>query len=82
MTDDKIHELLSFWFGDLGHADLPTSDRTNLWFGENEKLKEELLRTFKKEYEKATVGELAHWEESPRGRLALIILIQFIVFIL
>ena len=36
---DKIHKILNFWFGDLGHADLPTSDRTNLWFGENEKLK-------------------------------------------
>lgn len=76
MTDEKVHELLSFWFGDLGHADLPTSDRTNLWFGENEKLKEQLLKTFKNEYEKAILGELAHWQESPRGRLALIILLD------
>ena len=38
--EDAIHKLLDFWFGDLGHADLPTSDRTNLWFGENEQLTE------------------------------------------
>jgi uncharacterized protein (DUF924 family) len=73
---DKIHELLDFWFGDLGHADLPTSDRTNLWFGENEKLKTSLLTSFKNEYESATQGKLDYWAESPRGRLALIILLD------
>lgn len=73
---DRIHELLSFWFGDLGHADLPTSDRTNLWFGENEKLKESLIQTFKKDYESATIGQLSDWAASPRGRLALIILLD------
>ncbi len=73
---DRIHELLNFWFGDLGHADLPTSDRTNLWFGENEALKSSLLESFKKDYEKATQGELNNWAETPRGRLALIILLD------
>ncbi|MEO8402174.1 MAG: DUF924 family protein [Gammaproteobacteria bacterium] len=73
---DKIHDLLSFWFGDLGHADLPTSDRTNLWFGENEKLKLSLLQEYKSEYESATTGDLDKWAESPRGRLALIILLD------
>ena len=73
---DKIHELLTFWFGDLGHADLPSSDRTNLWFGENEKLKQALLHTFKEEYFAAVEGKLNHWIETPRGRLALIILLD------
>jgi uncharacterized protein (DUF924 family) len=73
---DKIHELLDFWFGDLGHADLPTSDRTNLWFGENEKLKLSMLETFKDEYQLAISGNLSSWAESPRGRLALIILLD------
>lgn len=73
---DRAHELLEFWFGDLGHADLPTSDRTNLWFGENEKLRSELLEKFKNEYEDASSGKLAHWENSPRTRLALIILLD------
>lgn len=73
---DKIHELLGFWFGDLGHADLPSSDRTNLWFGESEKLKNEMLQLFGKEYEAATAGQLAEWANTPRGRLALIILLD------
>jgi uncharacterized protein (DUF924 family) len=73
---DRIHELLNFWFGDLGHADLPTSDRTNLWFGENPKLKDVMLKTFGKDYEAAIDGALATWADSPRGRLALIILLD------
>ncbi len=73
---DRIHEILDFWFGDLGHADLPSSDRTNLWFGDNEKLKLGMLEVFKKEYELAVKGKLNDWAESPRGRLALIILLD------
>ena len=73
---DKVHELLNFWFGDLGHADLPSSDRINLWFGENEKLKQSMLEKFKTEFEAASRGELDYWAESARGRLALIILLD------
>jgi uncharacterized protein (DUF924 family) len=73
---DRVHELLTFWFGDLGHADLPTSDRTNLWFGENPKLKDVMIKTFGKDYEAAISGGLTEWNATPRGRLALIILLD------
>ncbi|MBA3660468.1 MAG: DUF924 domain-containing protein [Gammaproteobacteria bacterium] len=72
---DKIHELLNFWFGNLGSADLPTSDRTNLWFGENESVKTK-LKMFTSEFDLATGGQLTEWAETPRGRLALIILLD------
>lgn len=73
---DKIHDLLNFWFGNLGSADLPTSDRTNLWFGENEVVKQKILESFSREYQAALSGELIEWEKTPRGRLALIILLD------
>lgn len=73
---DKAHELLSFWFGNIGSADLPTSDRTNLWFGENEVVKQQLMQSFSKEYEAAVSGDLEDWAKTPRGRLALIILLD------
>lgn len=72
---DKIHELLNFWFGNLGSADLPNSDRTNLWFGENEIVKQKLA-AFTDEYEAASTGKLFEWSNTPRGRLALIILLD------
>lgn len=74
---DRVHELLNFWFGNLGTADLPTSDRTNLWFGENEVVKKHLVRAFEKEYTDATTGSgLLEWSKTPRGRLAMIILLD------
>jgi len=73
---DKIHEILSFWFGDLGRADLPSSDRTNLWFGESEALKQDMIKIFDNEYKAAVSGKLNEWNKTPRGRLALIILLD------
>lgn len=73
---DKIHEILDFWFGNLGSADLPTSDRTSLWFGENDTIKHQLVKTFRSEFDAAINGDLAEWTKTPRGRLALIILLD------
>lgn len=73
---DRIHELLNFWFGNLGTADLPTSDRTELWFGENQTVKKQLVDTFQAEFSAAATGQLNDWTDTPRGRLALIILLD------
>jgi uncharacterized protein (DUF924 family) len=73
---DKVHELLDFWFGNLGSADLPTSDRTNLWFGDNDEGKKQLVSAFRQEFQAATQGNLKEWADTPRGRLALIILLD------
>jgi uncharacterized protein (DUF924 family) len=73
---DTVHTLLNFWFGDLGTADLPSSDRTNLWFGESDKLKETITSQFGKDYEEVIQGKHDDWSQSPRGRLATIILLD------
>jgi uncharacterized protein (DUF924 family) len=73
---DKIHELLNFWFGNLGSADLPNSDRTNLWFGDNDTIKQQLVQTFTPEYNAAIAFQLLDWEKSSRGRLAIMILLD------
>jgi uncharacterized protein (DUF924 family) len=79
---DRVHELLNFWFGHLGSADLPSSDRTTLWFGENDTVKNQIAQLFSSDYKAAISGELKEWTEIPRGRLALIILLdQFSRFI-
>lgn len=71
---DRAHELLNSWFGTNGSADLPSSDRTNLWFGENEGLKQQMVEAFKDDYNAAINGQLGDWAKTPRGRLGLIIL--------
>src|SRR5579862_1657274 len=79
---DKVHQLLQFWFGHLGSADLPSSDRTSLWFGENEVIKNQIIDLFKPDYDAAVHNQLDFWKQTPRGQLALIILLdQFSRFI-
>lgn len=73
---DRIHELLNFWFGDAGYADLPASNRTSLWFGESDKVRLQLIEAFGIEFEQAKAGLLDGWASTPRGRLALIILLD------
>lgn len=73
---DRVHALLNFWFGDLGTADLPSSDRTNLWFGESEKLKSLITESFGEDYKLVVEGKNVEWAQTPRGRLALIILLD------
>ncbi|OGT40179.1 MAG: hypothetical protein A3F12_07960 [Gammaproteobacteria bacterium RIFCSPHIGHO2_12_FULL_38_14] len=72
---DKIHEILQFWFGHLGSADLPTSDRTTLWFGENDTIKSQLLQ-FQEIFEQAITSKIDDWKSTPRGCLTLIILLD------
>jgi uncharacterized protein (DUF924 family) len=73
---DKMHALLHSWFGELGTADLPTSDRTNLWFGDDEVVKQKIVQAYQAEFEAALNGQLDAWGETPRGRLALIIMLD------
>lgn len=73
---DRVHELLNFWFGKPGAADLPTSDRTNMWFGTNDYIKKQLVQLFRAEYDLAVENKLTAWEETPRGRLGLILLLD------
>jgi uncharacterized protein (DUF924 family) len=72
---DRIHELLNFWFGHVGSADLPNSDRTSLWFGDSEVVKQQ-MQPFAQEFEAAIGGKLQSWTETPRGCLALILLLD------
>lgn len=73
---DRVHELLNLWFGNLGSADLPSSGRTNLWFGDNDAVKKQMSLNFSKEYNEAIEGKLNVWLETARGRLAMIILLD------
>ena len=73
---DRVHLLLEHWFGNIGTADLPNSERTNLWFGDNDSVKKELVQLFHHEFETAKKGGLQNWNETARGRLASIVLLD------
>lgn len=72
---EKIEEILGFWFGPMEQG-FPVKSRHQLWWAggaENDRLIEEL---FGHQVHQALRGELDQWSYSPRGRLALILLLD------
>lgn len=72
-----IEELLQFWFGDSFEDGFPKQkDRVDLWFRATPAHDWEVYRRFHLLTEQALRGQLAGWEETPAGRLALILLLD------
>lgn len=71
---NRIEEILNYWFGHVEETILPSSHRTEIWFGGKKEIDDEIKEKFHEDYKKAINGEYAEWEQEPRGTLALIIL--------
>ena len=50
--------------------------RMDIWFGEDEVFDLECKKEFASDIEMASAGDLNHWAADPRGRLALILLLD------
>jgi uncharacterized protein (DUF924 family) len=71
---DEAHAVLDFWFGDAIRDAGTLEDRMRYWFGDthDEEIRERLGDLARR----AAEGELAAWADSPRRRLALILLLD------
>lgn len=67
-------EILDFWFGKPGEEGY--GKYRPAWFGPDEAFDGEVRRRFADDFERAAAGELAAWEETPEGALALILLLD------
>ncbi|MFQ5982225.1 MAG: DUF924 family protein [Woeseiaceae bacterium] len=79
ITDDdqiRIDEILSFWFMEQALSAPQIDGRMDIWFGEDPIFDEEIAKEFAEDVEKASAGKLDHWAHEPRGRLALILLLD------
>ncbi len=72
--DERIEEILQFWFGESTDGELPTGP--DLWFGRSMRVDRTIERRFGKLVEKAKQGALDAWTTTPRGRLAVILLLD------
>lgn len=74
--DSKAEEILYFWFGAIQTPQDFPKEKIMLWFSK----KEEIDRGIREKYEHlvlaAAKNELDGWQSTPRGRLALIILLD------
>lgn len=79
ITDDdqfRIDEILSFWFKEHELTAPQIDGRLDIWFGEDPLFDEEIAKEFGDDVDRASEGKLDHWARDPRGRLALILLLD------
>ena len=72
----RIDAILSFWFKEHELSAPQIDRRLDIWFGEDPVFDQECKEQFADDVEQASNGELGHWAEEPRGRLALILLLD------
>ena len=79
ITDEdhiRIDAILAFWFMERTLSTPQIDSRMDLWFGEDHVFDHEVLTEFSDDVERASEGQLDHWAHEPRGRLALILLLD------
>lgn len=79
ITDDdqvRIESILTFWFRESELSAPQIDRRMDTWFGEDPVFDLEIQKEFANEVEAASAGRLDHWAHEPRGRLALILLLD------
>lgn len=79
ITDEdqtRIDAILSFWFKEQALSAPQIDRRMDIWFGEDEIFDLECKKEFSGDIDRASAGQLDHWAGDPRGRLALILLLD------
>ena len=76
MNESDIQRVLDFWFTGCAR-DAPNIDaRMDRWFGSDPELDARIARDFGPLFDQAASGRLDDWATTPRGRLALIIVLD------
>jgi len=73
---DRIEKILEFWFGTFPNAWTGDQSKYDMWFNNGAAHDSVIFSSFGSDYFRAVDGALDSWSESPRGRLALIILLD------
>jgi uncharacterized protein (DUF924 family) len=68
--------VLDFWFGMPGSAAEIAGRQRKLWFGKSSANDQAVTELFSAMLVAATAGLLTHWASTPRGRLALVIVLD------
>lgn len=69
-------DVLTYWFGPLQKEDDYPQNQSKIWFGGGSEVDKEISNRFGHLVQNAANHELDSWKQTPRGRLALIILMD------
>jgi uncharacterized protein (DUF924 family) len=73
---DRSEEILAFWFAETPRDAFKIDSRMSMWFGDDPSMDRKIADMFSEDIRSASTGELDEWSDTPRGRLALIILLD------
>lgn len=79
ITDDdqaRIGRILAFWFKEHELTAPQIDGRMEIWFGEDPVFDHEIQKEFSGDVEEASAGAIDYWSHQPKGRLALILLLD------
>jgi uncharacterized protein (DUF924 family) len=76
MNEADYEQVLRFWFQDCEQGSPHIDARMDRWFGTDRNLDQDISARFGALVEQASTGALNQWAREPRGRLALIILLD------
>ena len=71
-----IEEILTFWFDEIRDESAYFEEYASRWFVQNADFDRQIVQRFQTDYELAAQGQLAHWTETARGGLALILVLD------
>ena len=76
MSDSRIQAIFEFWFGPGLVDGFPEAAWIDLWFRASVEHDWQIYRRFQATFQQALQGQLEDWAQTPRGRLALILLLD------
>lgn len=75
-TPAAAEAVLDFWLGPLDEHGFSDEEHRRRWFEKNATFDEALRERFGELHARASKGELGGWKQTPRGRLALVVLLD------
>src|SRR5258706_16091447 len=72
----QIDDVLQFWLEPHPTTEDELAARNRFWFGSSDELDAKIRSRFGELVERARAGSLDGWAETPRGALALVILLD------
>jgi len=73
---DHLEDVLRFWFGSLGPDGTVDEAHRARWFAASDEVDRRCREAFETDLVRAVRGELDDWPATPRGQLALIVLLD------
>ena len=71
-----IAEIFTFWFGNAQAEGVSYVQQRRLWFTKDPEVDAQIRDRFLPLYQQAVTGKLEHWQQSPQGCLALLLLLD------